>query len=138
MTEMWCTSYIKPAFACAAGWAGFRFTNSRCQKYFLSHYHSDHTTGLTTAFSAGKIYCSHITATLLIKKVIAAAPGPPPPPPPPPCAQYVCSCRAAAAQSAGLSQLTIGQFLTHSNDAASWCVTLQCSGVRWRCNRFEA
>lgn len=49
--------------------AGFRFTNERCQKYFLSHYHSDHTTGLTTGFSAGKIYCSHITAALLIKKV---------------------------------------------------------------------
>lgn len=24
---------------------GFRFQNSRCQNYFLTHFHSDHTTG---------------------------------------------------------------------------------------------
>jgi DNA cross-link repair 1A protein len=45
---------------------GFRFQTSQCQHYFLTHAHSDHTTGLTRHFSAGLIYCSPITFRLLI------------------------------------------------------------------------
>ncbi|KAK9918001.1 hypothetical protein WJX75_000449 [Coccomyxa subellipsoidea] len=46
---------------------GFRFQSPRCKHYWLTHYHSDHTTGLTTTFSAGTIYCSAVTANLLVK-----------------------------------------------------------------------
>ena len=31
---------------------GFRFQNPRCTKYFLTHFHADHTTGELTALSA--------------------------------------------------------------------------------------
>ena len=30
---------------------GFRFQNPRCTKYFLTHFHADHTTGELTAVS---------------------------------------------------------------------------------------
>ncbi|CAL8471261.1 g10803 [Coccomyxa elongata] len=46
---------------------GFRFQTPRCKHYWLSHYHSDHTIGLSTSFSAGTIYCSKVTANLLVK-----------------------------------------------------------------------
>lgn len=46
---------------------GFNFQNARCKNYFLTHFHSDHTTGLNRSFSSGVVYCSPITATLLIK-----------------------------------------------------------------------
>lgn len=46
---------------------GFRFQDpSRCQHYFLTHAHSDHTTGLTRTFSSGFIYCTEITYRLLV------------------------------------------------------------------------
>ncbi|CAM9212091.1 unnamed protein product [Discosporangium mesarthrocarpum] len=44
---------------------GFRFTNPRCKHYLLTHFHSDHTTGLTRSFSAGIIYTSEGTAALI-------------------------------------------------------------------------
>eukprot|EP00891_Asterochloris_glomerata_P006895 jgi/Astpho2/6895/gw1.00106.24.1_t len=45
---------------------GFRFQNPRCTKYFLTHFHADHTTGkLRAVFDAGTIYCSAVTANLL-------------------------------------------------------------------------
>lgn len=44
---------------------GFGFVNPKCQHYFLTHMHSDHTTGLTKSFSAGTIYVSAISARLL-------------------------------------------------------------------------
>lgn len=46
---------------------GFNFQNARCKNYFLTHFHSDHTTGLNRSFSSGVIYTSPITATLLTK-----------------------------------------------------------------------
>ncbi|PNH05209.1 DNA cross-link repair 1 protein [Tetrabaena socialis] len=45
---------------------GFKFKTPRCAHYFLTHFHSDHTIGLSKGFSGGLIYCSHVTARLLI------------------------------------------------------------------------
>lgn len=47
---------------------GFRFQNSRCCHYFLTHSHGDHTTGLNKSFNAGTIYCTPITAKLLVEE----------------------------------------------------------------------
>ncbi|CAM9368639.1 unnamed protein product, partial [Choristocarpus tenellus] len=44
---------------------GFRYCNPRCTYYLLTHFHSDHTTGLTRSFSAGTIYTSQGTAALI-------------------------------------------------------------------------
>jgi DNA cross-link repair 1A protein len=44
---------------------GFRFQSPRCAAYFLTHFHSDHTTGLTRGFDGGLIYCSPVTYRLL-------------------------------------------------------------------------
>ncbi|KAK9806253.1 hypothetical protein WJX72_007365 [[Myrmecia] bisecta] len=46
---------------------GFNFQSPRCRSYFLTHFHSDHTTGLRKNFCGGVIYCSEITAVLLRK-----------------------------------------------------------------------
>lgn len=49
---------------------GFQYacrTLSDC--YFLTHFHSDHTIGLTKSFSAGRIYCSATTAALVRLKL---------------------------------------------------------------------
>lgn len=45
---------------------GFRFQNPSCKAYFLTHCHSDHTTGLTSRFDSGLIYCSPISYRLLV------------------------------------------------------------------------
>ncbi len=39
---------------------GFRFQNSRCQNYFLTHFHSDHTTGIALRmfFSTRTLFAS--------------------------------------------------------------------------------
>jgi DNA cross-link repair 1A protein len=44
---------------------GFRFQHPDCRAYFLTHAHSDHTTGLSKSFNAGPIYCSPVTARVL-------------------------------------------------------------------------
>eukprot|EP00903_Cladosiphon_okamuranus_P007136 g6931.t1 len=46
---------------------GFRFQKPECKHYLLTHFHSDHTTGLYKSFSAGTIYTSHGTAKLVVE-----------------------------------------------------------------------
>jgi len=45
---------------------GFAFKNPRCRSYFLTHFHSDHTIGLTKGFKDGIIYCTSVTRNLLV------------------------------------------------------------------------
>eukprot|EP01129_Flabellula_baltica_P000340 TRINITY_DN10368_c0_g1_i1.p1 TRINITY_DN10368_c0_g1~~TRINITY_DN10368_c0_g1_i1.p1 ORF type:complete len:464 (+),score=130.62 TRINITY_DN10368_c0_g1_i1:55-1446(+) len=43
-----------------------RYSSPDCNSYFLTHYHSDHYGGITKNWNRGLIYCSEITANLLI------------------------------------------------------------------------
>jgi len=45
---------------------GFSFQRPELSCYFLTHYHGDHTVGLNASFSAGTIYCSPVTAALVV------------------------------------------------------------------------
>ena len=49
---------------------GFQWSLSQpqCRSFFLSHHHSDHTVGLYRGWDIGLIYCSHITARLLVEQ----------------------------------------------------------------------
>ncbi|KAK9271968.1 hypothetical protein L1049_002335 [Liquidambar formosana] len=46
---------------------GFRHSGDHSVSYFLSHFHSDHYTGLTPSWCKGIIFCSDITARLLVE-----------------------------------------------------------------------
>jgi DNA cross-link repair 1A protein len=45
---------------------GFQFQRPEITNYFLTHYHGDHTVGLDASFRAGTIYCSAVTAALVV------------------------------------------------------------------------
>ncbi|XP_021862658.2 DNA ligase 6 isoform X3 [Spinacia oleracea] len=46
---------------------GFRHSGEFSISYFLSHFHADHYTGLTSTWSRGIIFCSVTTARLVVK-----------------------------------------------------------------------
>ncbi|XP_020246783.1 DNA ligase 6 [Asparagus officinalis] len=46
---------------------GFKSAGDFSVSYFLSHFHSDHYTGLTPNWSKGIIFCSEVTSKLLIR-----------------------------------------------------------------------
>lgn len=48
---------------------GFRHCTCECQNYFLTHAHSDHTTGLSKGWCAGTIHCTIVTARLLTEEL---------------------------------------------------------------------
>ena len=48
---------------------GFRFQSSECTAYFLTHAHSDHTTGLYRSWASGTIFCSPVTARLITEEM---------------------------------------------------------------------
>lgn len=45
---------------------GFCYADGPSEKYFLSHFHSDHYIGIVKSWAQGKIYCSDITAGLVV------------------------------------------------------------------------
>ncbi|XP_059449423.1 DNA ligase 6 isoform X2 [Corylus avellana] len=52
----------------------FRSAGDFSVSYFLSHFHSDHYTGLSPNWSKGVVFCSHTTANLLIKVLNVPSP----------------------------------------------------------------
>lgn len=47
---------------------GFKFPSGKCRHYFLTHAHADHTIGLKKSWNAGTIYCTPVTAKLIIEE----------------------------------------------------------------------
>ncbi|KAF5479953.1 hypothetical protein F2P56_000734 [Juglans regia] len=52
----------------------FRFAGDFSVSYFLSHFHSDHYTGLSPNWSRGVVFCSHTTARLLVEVLKVPSP----------------------------------------------------------------
>lgn len=48
---------------------GFLFKRQNVKHYVLTHFHSDHTVGLTRAFNGGTIYCTDVTAALITSMI---------------------------------------------------------------------
>lgn len=49
---------------------GFRYASkSLSNVYFLTHFHSDHYTGLQKSFDCGVIYCNQVTAALVVQEL---------------------------------------------------------------------
>jgi len=46
---------------------GFQFQRETVQHYVLTHFHADHTIGLSRHFSFGTIYCTEATAALIVE-----------------------------------------------------------------------
>ncbi|KAI5295766.1 hypothetical protein KEM52_000304 [Ascosphaera acerosa] len=67
--ERTCPFYkIMPGFSICVD--AFRYgAVEGCEAYFLSHYHSDHYIGLTKTWNHGPIYCSQVTANLVMQQL---------------------------------------------------------------------
>mmetsp|Transcript_98133 Transcript_98133/g.263756 ORF Transcript_98133/g.263756 Transcript_98133/m.263756 type:complete len:623 (+) Transcript_98133:169-2037(+) len=48
---------------------GFQFLREDVNLHVLTHFHSDHTVGLTRSFSAGTIFCTQVTAALITQLI---------------------------------------------------------------------
>jgi hypothetical protein len=65
-TDWVITSYIGTKFTVDAFNYGH---NPDLPVYFLTHFHSDHYTGLNTKFKYSKVFCSQITSNLVLEKL---------------------------------------------------------------------
>lgn len=48
---------------------GFKFIRPETRHFFLTHFHGDHTIGLQRSFDRGVIFCSEVTARLLLQEL---------------------------------------------------------------------
>ena len=48
---------------------GFHYAGNHCSTYFLTHFHSDHYGGIGKKWDHGTIYCSPVTAALVVQQL---------------------------------------------------------------------